>query len=601
MMNAAASRHLVRYCIRLTTSVLFLALVSLRAHAAVEARVDDTSIDSMQTVLLQLRITGTNDVDQLDISPLEQDFEIQGTSQQSQLRMVNGQVSSWVDFQITLRPKRTGTLTIPALRVEGEQSEPITINVRAIDSSLQDTIDRLVYFDVELDRSEVYVQAELLYTRRLYYTSGVQIYGDLPGAPAVQNAVVLTLGETTQNITMRGDTRYGVLEQRYAIFPERSGALSIPGFSVAASVVLPDGRRGIRVPAPDRTITVLPIPESYPGDTPWLPARSVSLSETWDPPALTGQRSATAAEQGHASTDVPLAAIAVDAGQSLQRTIVVDVTGNGASAVPPLNTDAGSPLMRHYPQPPEMADDLFGAHVTGRRTQAERLVPAWGGDLAIPPLTLTWWDTEARVVRESKLTGRHFVIRGEAPPVSADSPASQTTGTSGEKRANDTDSSDRTGTTISELWHSARSHLDRSVLLLALGSVLLAVVLGLLTRTLTARVRSGSAPDLKRLRRDFQAAIDQATPGEIREKLIHIAMLTTGQSRSRIQSLIESDPEWFDLHSQLGRVAYASGTAEPTPTVELRKRATVIATRLTSKTRPSGTPSLPTLPPLYQN
>ena len=124
--------------------LLLLLLLVSPVHAAIEAWVDDTEIDVMDTVQLRLRITGAQDAGQPDLSPLEADFGIEGTSQQSQLRMINGQVSSWVDFQLTLRPRRTGTLTIPPITIAGQSSEPIRIEVRAVDPALQARIDRLV-------------------------------------------------------------------------------------------------------------------------------------------------------------------------------------------------------------------------------------------------------------------------------------------------------------------------------------------------------------------------------------------------------------------------------------------------------------------------
>lgn len=575
--------HLVR-----TIALWVFLLLALPAHADLEARVDDTRIDSMQTVQLQLRVTGTNDIDALDLSPLEKDFEIQGTSQQSQLRMINGQVSSWVDLQITLRPKTTGTLTIPRLEIAGQRSQPIEIEVRAIDPELQSRIDRLVYFDIELDRSEVYVQAQLLYTRRLYYTSGVQIFGDLPGAPEVADAVVLTLGETSQNITMRGDTRYGVLEQRYAIFPERSGKLTIPGFTIASSIVLPDGRRGIRVPAPVKTIDVLPIPAGYPPAATWLPARAVELRDEWAP-ALN--------PEGH-----PEGPASIRAGETLRRTITVAVTGNTGSAIPPLNTELRSNLIRQYPAAPQLEDDLFGTHVTGRRTQAEDVVPTWGGDLTAPALELPWWDTESRTLRVARLPAYPLHLIGETPPAGTEPAASVETPAELNPQA-DTDRDASPSATESTLSQRVRALVDRltgtSVTGLQLA-IAVAIILPLIALILLGGRKLRSPAGNAAVRRALQDAIRRRDPAGIREALTRAAMQGLRLPRHQIPAAMNRDPEWRRLHEELGRLLYRKDTESVREPASLEQcaRARQTGQRLL---RPARTAVVErnVLPPLY--
>jgi hypothetical protein len=566
------------------TLITFLMLNISVVRAGVEARVDDLSVDSMQTVQLQLRITGTNDIDDLDLAPLSEDFEIQGTSQQSQLRMVNGQVSSWVDVQITLRPKRTGTLTIPSLIAGGERSNPIRIDVRAVDPGVQRQIDRLVYFDIELDRSEVYVQAQLLYTRRLYYTSGVQIYGDLPGAPDVADAVVLTLGETSQNITMRGDTRYGVLEQRYAIFPERSGALTMPGFSIAASIVLPDGRRGIRVPAQSRTVQVLPIPGAFPEGATWLPARDVRLVETWTPPlAMNGSTT-------------------LQSGRTIQRVLHADVIGNTGSSIPELSTGMRSTLIRQYPEAPQLLDDLFGTHVTGRRTQTESLFPTWGGEITTSPVELPWWNTETRTVQIARLPAHPLVIEGLPQPTASQPESDRDANITAHGAHGETNDSARTGDSESPSTAAAFLQWFGTLTRWHLVAVLVvAVVLALGIAANRIRQQRRTSPSAK-ARREMQTAITAADPKRIRQALLALIIHTQGITAADAMRRMRADVEWLALHEQLGRHLYASVTGSAAATQAATQaecmQAQNIATRLLAR-RPEPVAAMIRLPPLY--
>ncbi|MCY4563968.1 MAG: BatD family protein [Gammaproteobacteria bacterium] len=387
---------------------LFLASIAQVADAAVQARVDPPVVDEMETVRLTLRIDGSNQSEGLDLSALEGDFEVLGTNTSSQFQSINGQVQSWVEYQVSLRPKRAGTLEIPALSIAGQTSAPLSVRVRPLAPEVRQTIDRMVFFEVEVSPNPVYVQAQALITRRLYYASGVQIYSDLPGVPDIPNAVVIPVGETRSTTEVRPEGRYGVLEQRYAIFPEQSGSLVIPEISVTSSVRLTSSgrtrRSGIRVSTPEIRLDVLPVPASYPADQPWLPARQVSVSDTWEPDSLS-----------------------FDLGEPVRRTLTVNVAGNTGSSIPPLALDLPGDAFKQYPEPVSIGEETVASDVVGTREQAYSIVPVAPGALQLPQLSLTWWDTVNERVRVASAPGEQVRILGD--PIAAPNPAA-TTGTS---------------------------------------------------------------------------------------------------------------------------------------------------------------------------
>lgn len=517
--------------------------------ATVTTEVQPREIDDMQTLQLQVRVTGTDDVEGLDLTPLDTDFEVQATSTQSQLRVINGEVTSWVDLMITLRPKRTGVLTIPSLSMGSERSEPLTVNVRPVASSLQHEIDQLVYFDISVDRSEVYVQAQVRYTRRLYYTAGVQIYGDLPGAPVIADAVVLPLGETTQDITMKNETRYGVLEQRYAIFPERSGQFIIPGFSVQSSVRLNDVRRGVQVKAADKTINVLPIPSSWPADKPWFPAADLSIRETWDPDVTT-----------------------IQAGASLRRTIEIVATGNTGSSIPPPVTSFDSQLIRQYPEAPVLEDDTRGESVNGKRVQNDSFAPAWGGTVEIPELDINWWDTETKRVRLTRLPARQLTISGEQPPVSAAAAASQEATAT---RSVTDDPNTMTGEAV-RWW-----------------PVFTAIFLGI-SAILIGRSIPGNGNTTTAWPVAARGAIRDKDLHRLREAIIQGAMLHHAVNRGAALEQLAGEPEWQALlAADNRRFAQGLGAAN----LEQAIQGSLKLVRRLVKPKPSQHPAV--LPPLY--
>ena len=214
--------------------LLLLWLLAGPAAAELTATVEPRIIDEFDTARLTIRTTGTNQTQPLGLYALEEDFEVLTTQSSSQYRAVNGQVESWVEYQILLRPRSSGDLTIPPVTVGDQATPALPLRVRGMPAELREAIERMVFFESELTRDPVYVQAQTVLIRRLYYASGAQIYSDLPGMPEIPDAIVMPIGETTSTATIRDGQRYGVIEQRFAILPERSGELTIPAISVTS-------------------------------------------------------------------------------------------------------------------------------------------------------------------------------------------------------------------------------------------------------------------------------------------------------------------------------------------------------------------------------
>ena len=380
----------------LLTLLALLAWLPGSAAAELRATVEPPVIDELDSARLTIRAHGARDAGGLDLQPLQHDFEVLTTQTASQYRSINGKVESWVEYQIMLRPKRTGELTIPPIAVGSDLTQALTLSVRGLEPALRSAIDRMAYFETELSANPVYVRAQTVMTRRLFYSSAAQIYSDLPGLPEIANAVVTPLGQATSGTTVRDGQRYGVIEQRFAIFPEQSGRLTIPSVSMTSSLRLEAGgrtrRSGVRIATDPVEVEVLPIPPEYPADQPWLPAENVFISDAWTP----------------ASTRMAV-------GDPIRRVLLTRVTGNVSSIIPPLGAELPDSHFRRYPEPPELLDNTDGATVNGSRTQAYDLISTAPGAVSVPAVELVWWDVAARAVRTSRAPARTLSISGSLP------------------------------------------------------------------------------------------------------------------------------------------------------------------------------------------
>ena len=378
----------------ITLSVLLLGVLFAGfSNAAIVTSVEPRLIEEMDTTTLTVRTTGSTKTETLDLSPLEKDFEVLASNTQSRYRSVNGRVESWVEYQISLRPRRSGELVVPSIVVGNERSKTVRLIVRAMDPGVKQAIERMVFFTTELSADPVYVQAETILNRRLYYSNGVQIYSDLPGVPEIPNAVVVPLGDTQSGSTVFNGQRYGVIEQQFAIFPEHSGTLIIPEISITSSIRMQSGgrtrRSGIRISTDEKRVEVLPIPPEYPREAPWVPATDVRITETWSPSRTS-----------------------LEVGEPLHRTLSVTAIGNTGSVIPPLAVEFSEQHFKWYPEAPTLDDDNKGRHIVGNRIEGYSLIPISAGPATLAEVALTWWDTQARQVRVAKLAPSTLTITG---------------------------------------------------------------------------------------------------------------------------------------------------------------------------------------------
>ena len=369
-------------------------LLPLPVLAELRAALSANVIDELDSVQLVVRDIGTRQSETPELSGLERDFHVLGVNTSSQYRFVNGKAQSWVDYQITLQPKRTGELIIPPIRIGQQSTESIRITVRALSAEMRRKIDALVFYEMELSSDSVYVQSQLLLTRRLVYADGVQLYGGQLEAPVLEGAQVFALGEGQSSVIQRDGKTIGSYEQRYAIFPEQSGTLILPSDSVTASVRVADGiaiaRKTVRVGTQEQRITVRPIPADYPSDQPWLPAIAVTATVDFEPsPAQT-----------------------VNVGDTISRALTVTVIGNTGTSVPPTTLTPNEREFKIYQQPTNIENETFGENLVGYRVETVNLVPIMPGALGVPGTTITWWNTDTESVMTTDIQRRALSVTG---------------------------------------------------------------------------------------------------------------------------------------------------------------------------------------------
>lgn len=394
---------------RFTALLLPLLLCTATAQATeLTASVDRSRLNSGETVELTLETDDVTQFGKPDLTALEPLFEVRGTRQVNQLNTLNGANRATTRWIITLLPKENGSVVIPPLQLGEAQSQPITVQV--IESNTRESKNSLdpVFIEASLDQSSVYVQAQAILTLRIYHS--VSLYDDSSLTPLhIADARIEQLGDTRTYEKDLNGVRHGVIEMRYAIYPQHSGLLTIAPQTFSATLVDtqpsqdanaqgPKPGKMMRVSSAEIPLTVKPKPLTYPVDAPWLPARSLSLSESWNP------------EPEHTQV-----------GDSLTRSLTLKVEGLASSQLPALPaTDVAG--LRRYPDQPVLSNQSSERGLIGSREEREALVPNRSGAIDLPTVDVVWWNTFEDHLEHSSLPARTLQVANN-PSLQIDTPA----------------------------------------------------------------------------------------------------------------------------------------------------------------------------------
>lgn len=368
------------------SSLLSLILFAMPATAAVVASIDRAQVELNESFTLKVTVDTAIDVEP-DVTALEDDFFIGTRSQLSNTTIVNGQISRSRTWTYVLMARREGELIIPPVKVANESSDPVQITVRPVSNAAPGEAD--IFITAEVDQEESYVQAQVLYTLKVYRAVATrQPRLSEPEIKGVDVLVELAGDERSYDAILNGKA-YNVVERVYALFPQESGELDIGPVRFEARV-LRDGRiTGRKVFRSDgMQVTVKPIPPP-PADYPnaaWLPARSVELSEEWS------------REPGE-----------LPAGEPITRHVTVTALGQLATQIPVLEP-AASNVLKIYPDKPELNVSAVPQGILAERGEQYAMIGIEAGPVELPAVELPWWNIEAGEWQVATLPSRELRI-----------------------------------------------------------------------------------------------------------------------------------------------------------------------------------------------
>ncbi len=408
-------------------SMVLLVLLGAATHVFAEVRgyVDRHAISAGETVQFTLEAAGSGKGDP-DTTTLEKEFDILGTSNSNRIEFVNGKMESHKSWIMTLRPKRSGTLIIPAISIGDFQSDLIELTVSKTPSSIHDAnVDIFIETDSEPD--DLYIQQQLIYRVRLFY--GPSLKEGTLSDPTVDNAVVKRLGKDVSYDAEKNGKRYRVNERTYALFFQASGEQRIAPPVFEGKVIdrsrrssrrpfgslfdsnpfgMVNSMRMVSVQGDEQVVNVKARPDDIKADF-WLPAELIELEEKWD--ELRDEYSV---------------------GEPITRTLTITAKGLTGAQLPDLIED-GIMGFKVYPDKAEIISDEILGTILGKRVQKVAYIAEQSGELVLPAVTLQWFNVRHQELRTVKLAERKIKVKEASDqqnpaPVSGDNVSSAEAG-----------------------------------------------------------------------------------------------------------------------------------------------------------------------------
>lgn len=387
--------------------IMGLAL-SLASHASVtnvRAQIDKNPVMVDEAIRLSVIAAGDPSRDAFDSSALLNDFVVGRTAISNRTSIVNGTRSKTTTWTTTLFPRQEGRFTIPAFTIEGQQTQPIEVEVIPVSQSDNDKPARDFYVTTGVDTNDVYLNQQIRYTVKLYLATDIE-RGSLQ-APKLAQAQISQLGDDKRTTEIVNGRRYQVIERNFAVVPQRSGEFTIQGPVFTGEVVAPNTNQRfgffnrtqtINRLGPDITLTVKAQPDDI--DFHWLPSEFVDIHEEWP-------------EQQHFTV-----------GEPVTRTMTLTAMGVVEEQLPDFPNHY-PPGFKVYPDQSQTATVDKDNTLIAQRVASVAIIPTKAGKYVLPEITVPWFNVLTGETEYATLKARSIEVVADTAsvPAPANTPA----------------------------------------------------------------------------------------------------------------------------------------------------------------------------------
>ena len=372
------------FCLVWTTSAWADFEVSIMA--------DKTSVIPGERVSVVISVKGAKNASEPEF-PESDAYEVYSRGKSSRFELANGAFNASTDYNYILVPLKKQDIIIPAITVQSgnivRETEPLVIRVSS-DKTQGHESERPLFATSSVDVQEPFVNQQIIYTLQLFQR--IRIQGARMDPLEFDGFHAERLGKEREYNRMIKGKQYHVTEIRFALFPQRSGMLTIQPARLQCQV-LSQRNRG-RSPL-DRFFDDPFFGGRGELKTEFLSTEPIQvhvkpLPEPDNPELVTPL-------VGEFSITTSLSQQEIKVGDSA--TMSISIMGRGNVHDIPEPTMPDIPDFKIYEDKPEIDLKMTPDGITGVKTFKKALVPTKPGEYKIPPVKLPFLDSNTGTYR----------------------------------------------------------------------------------------------------------------------------------------------------------------------------------------------------------
>lgn len=408
-----------------TVFLLLLLTISKMSYAAgFSSRAEQGANGENESINLRLELSDIQATAPPDLSEVEKSFQVLGSQSSSISRIINGASSFSTVWTFALAPTQTGQTSIPPVSIMTENGElktrPVPIQVGQHSSARPSvSAEKSISFIGRANKVELYKNEPVLITYRL--TSNRTLGNIQLGDFSIKDAILEQQGQPKIQTEIVSGHERQVLLISYLVTPMKDGILAIPPLTIHGTVLAPrasvsNGRAHSILGFEDdedpvaemrkmmsgmmadtdlltgfsglKPVTFvsnpinLEIRPSVAGMDPWLPASALKISEVWSGDQFR-------------------------VGDPITRTIITEASGLSASQLPGFENQLSTNNdFKVYSDQPQTSTKWDHGQIVGVRKDVFTLIPQKEGDIQLPAVKLTWWDTHNHLKKVASISER---------------------------------------------------------------------------------------------------------------------------------------------------------------------------------------------------
>ena len=353
------------------------------------AQIDKNPVMYGEEILLQIQADEKVSRDAIDFSVLEKDFRVNGPAISQSMQIINGQSSQSTIWQLSLFPKRTGDIEIPAFQIDAATTQPIMVSVLAKPAN-SDGQQADLFVTNTLSSNELHVQQMAYYEVKIFFK------GDLKSgaltAPNLPGCAIEQVGKDIESSELVNGERFQTITRRYSITPQQSGDFNLeaPFFKgemidrTSSNYDYYAKQKTVSAEGKAISFSAKPIPADFTGD--WLVSDLVALTEEW---SITGDE--------------------ITQGEPVTRTITLTALDLMDNQLPDLTMTTPDGV-KVYPEQPQAKKAERNGRIVAQKVFSFAVIANKTGELELPEISIPWYNSQTQQVTSTTLAKKRLMV-----------------------------------------------------------------------------------------------------------------------------------------------------------------------------------------------